>query len=406
MFLKMKSLKHLAAILIAGCCFTNCTNDDTEPSRPGEYFIATYLPTDAPLTGSSFLHTGAIENGSTLSSADALEATPFAYTFVNGNEVIVTSYYLGDQVIRYTRTADGRLQEAGRFTAPASSGPMNVLYANSSKAYLSLSSVGKILIFNPQTMTISGEIDLNQLDIARNPVNPEDTNPDPAVMAIRDGKLYVSLWQVTNSFFSADGTDIAVFDSSTDTFEGVISDPRMATPGRAGYNESMFVDEAGDLYIHGIASFGFVPGQKTGFLRIRKGESRFDPDYFFDLTSLSTSLPGSRVTYFAGLQYAGEGEVFGQIEVPGLFSSPPDYVNDRNYQPVKVNLLDKTLEVLPLPAGNGYSAAVSVEEDRVLFGLSAQSGSGIFSYDRKSGEGTATPVVKTNGSPSNIKRLN
>ncbi len=393
----------LAVITLAAC--DSGLDPDSEPEAPGAFFVATYLPTDGALTGSSFFQATALDEGATLSNANAYETTPFAYTFVRGDAAIVTQHNFGEQVIRYVRGDDESLRETGRFSAPAGSGPYNVVWASDTKAYLSLHFAGKLLVFNPQTMTVTGEIDLTALDIARNPDNPDDTNPDPTVMAVHAGKLYVALWQVTTSFLTADGTDLAVFDVATDDFERVISDPRMSTPGRIGYNESMFVDDAGDLYVHGIASFGFVPGQRTGFLRVRAGQDRFDPDYFFDLTGLTTGLPGERVTYFAGFQYAGGGDVYGQIEVPGLFSSPPDYARDRNYQPVRVNLQEQSLEVLPLPPGNGYSAAVALDGDDVLFGLAAEAGSGIYRYDRATGQASTTPFVRTTGTPSCIARL-
>lgn len=397
--------RRLAALVLAlGVSLTACDSEvEPEPvDDAGTFFVATYLDAGGPLTGSSFFQAAALEDGTTLTNANAFETTPFAYTFVRGNDVVVTSHYFGDQVVRYTRPPGGGLVEAGRFSAPAGSGAFNVVWASDTKAYLTLHLAGKVLVFNPQTMAATGEIDLTTLGIARNPANPEDRNPDPAVMAIRDGKLYVSLWQTTTSFFSAEGTDLAVFDVATDAFERVISDPRMTTPGRPGYNESMVVDEAGDLYVHGIASFGFVPGQRTGWLRVRRGATAFDPTYFFDLTALQTSLPGGRVTYLAGMQYAGGGDVYGQIEVPGLFSNPPDYVRDRNYQPVRLNLQRQTLDVLPLPAGNGYSAAVALDGDRVLFGLTANAGTGIYAYDRRTSQGTPEPVVRTVGGPSRI----
>ncbi len=402
-------LKRLILAAAALVTLPACGDDPTtpEPTEPGTFFVATYLPTDAPLTGSSFFQSTDLdlEDGSTLSNADAFETTPFAYTYVRGNSVIVTQHNFGNQVIRYELDSGGRLVEAGRFSAPSGSGPYNVVWASDTKAYLSLHFAGRILVFDPQTMTVTDEIDLTTLGIARNPDNPDDRNPDPGVMAVHQGKLYVALWQVTTSFFTAEGSDVAVFDVATDEFERVISDPRMSTPGRIGYNESMFVDESGDLYVHGIASFGFVPGQRSGFLRIRNGASEFDPNYFFDLTEVTTTLPGGRVTYFAGLRYAGNGELYGQIEVPGLFSSPPDYVRDRNYQPVRLNMATRTLEVLPVPPGNGYSAGVALEGNRVLFGLAAEAGSGIYAYDRVSGEGSSQPLIRTTGVPSSIARL-
>jgi hypothetical protein len=392
-----------AAALLCACTATlaACSDDATGPADDagGSFLLATYLPTEGPLTGSSFFQATELDQ-TDISNANAFETTPFAYTFVFGNDVIVTQHVLGDEVVRYVRGADGRLAEAGRLTVPGGSGAYNVVYASPTKAYLALQNVGRIVVFDPQTMRQTGAIDLTTLGIARNPANPEDRNPDPTVMAIRDGKLYVALWQVTTSFLSADGADVAVFDVATDRFESVTSDPRAATPGRPGYNESMFVDEKGDLYVSCIASFGFVPGQRGGLLRIRRGQTTFDPSYFFDLAAAGAGVPGGRADYFNGLLYTGGGTAYGTVQASGLFSDPPDFVRDRAYPVVRLDLAARTLEVLPLPRGNGYSTAVARVGDRILFGLAADAGTGFYAYDTRTGEGGTTPVIRTVGSPS------
>ena len=49
-------------------------------------------------------------------------------------------------------------------------------------------------------------------------------------------------------------------------------------------------------------------------------------------------------------------------------TNPPNYLTDFNLQPVRFNLAQQTGEMLPLPAGNGFSTAVSLMDGRVLFG--------------------------------------
>jgi hypothetical protein len=73
-----------------------------------------------------------------------------------------------------------------------------------------------------------------------------------------------ALQQLVTGFSSASGADVAVFDLATDSLERVIHDYRATGPGRFGYNQTMFLDEAGDLYVYCIASYGFEPGQSPG----------------------------------------------------------------------------------------------------------------------------------------------
>jgi hypothetical protein len=259
---------------------------------------------------------------------------------------------------------------------------------------------GRILIINPQTMTQTGEIDLTTLGIARNPANPNDRNPEPAALIVHNGKLHVGLQQLVTAYSSADGTDIAIIDVATDQFEQVVHDPRSAGPGRYGDNATMFVDELGDLYVYCVASFGFVPGQKAGLLRIRSGETGFDPDYFINLTDASVDVPGGRIGLLNGFAYGGDGFVYGIAELPTLASNPPQYATDRNFQPVRVRLDTGAVEALPIPRSNGIARGLTIHEGRVLFGLATATGVGVYSYDPVTRQASAAPVLRTSGDPT------
>jgi hypothetical protein len=70
--------------------------------------------------------------------------------------------------------------------------------------------------------------------------------------------------------------DIAVIDVATDRYERVIHDSRVSSPGRYGIAGTLSLDENGDLYVYGHASFGSNPAQTQGILRIRRGATRQD----------------------------------------------------------------------------------------------------------------------------------
>lgn len=394
---KMKSAFLITIIALAAisCNTTNNGDENTETFR-GDFVAVTSFITDANATqGSSFLQTADLDKP--IDNNNAYEIALSSYAHVNGTEIITTENIAGDLATRYVRDSDGHLTRDRQLTLPPNSFGSNVVWARPDKAYLSLFNLGKIWIFNPQTMEQTGEIDLTELDITRNSANSEDRNPDPAVMAIREGKLYVGLHQITSNFLSENGVDIAVIDIETDQFERVISDDRSASPGRYGFNSNMFVDEEGDLYIYNTASFGFVPNQRAGFLRIPKDSDAFDPGYFLDTTEFEPDVPGNRIATLLGLTYAGNGIVYAMAEVPALQSSPPNYSSDRYAQPVRIDLYEGTLEVLPLPRGTGGSIGIVIWEGAVYFGINAATGSGIYRYDPATGEGLETPVTPVSG---------
>ncbi|MEM1055411.1 MAG: hypothetical protein AAGI52_07780 [Bacteroidota bacterium] len=385
----------LAALLVLSACDSGTDEPEPEPAVP-DVLLVTTVPDQTGQSGSSFVQTISLDQG-TVTNANAFEQTFFVYAHRRGDEVITTQNIAGDEMTRYVRGADGALTETGRLTLPAGGSGSNVVWASDTRAYVSLPFTGQIIAFNPQSMTPLDTLDLTTLGIARNPANPQDTNPEPAVMLVSSGKLYVGLQQFVAPFASADGIDIAVFDAATGTFERVISSGNSGGPGRYGFNQTMFVDENGDLYVYGIASFGFVPGQRPGFLRIRSGETEFDPTYFLDTSTISLPVEGGDTGTLNGMVYGGDGFVYGTIEVIAGRSNPPNFLTDFNWQPVRFNLAQQTGEVLPVPIGNGFSTGVGLIDNQILFGLSTEAATGIYAYDLATGQATADPIVTVSG---------
>lgn len=396
------SFRRVARGLLVAGAISACSDDPPvgpDPTDIPDLLLVTSIADQTGSNGSAFVQTVSLTQG-TASNTNAFEQVFFPYASVYQDDVVVTQHFYGDQAVRYRRGSDGRLSEAGRMSLPAGGFGASVVFASPTRAYVALVYTGKIIAFNPQTMTQTGEIDLTTLGIARNPANPQDRNPEPAVLALRAGKLYVALQQLTSGFASADGADVAVFDEATGTFERVIRDTRATGPGRFGYNQTMFVDEAGDLYVYCIASFGFVPGQTAGILRIRAGQSEFDPNYFVNLSAATIAVPGGRVGLLNGIGYGGNGDIFAMAEIPSLLSNPPNYATDRAFQAIRIRLATGQVEVLPLPRNNGNSTGITFQGNRVLFGMSTTTGVGIYTYDRTSGQGSASPVLTTVGDPT------
>ena len=239
-------LRFILLVFVASTFLVGCDSDSNEPEPvpTPNLIIANGVPDQSGQDGSTFIQAISSQTPS-VTNANAIEQTFFAYTHVRGREVIVTPNTQSDVATRYIVGEDGLLNQTGQLTLPAGGFSANVVWASDTRAFVSLIFAGQIIEFNPQTMTETAVIDLTTLGIARNPANPDDTNPEPGVMLLRDGKLYVALQQFFAPFANADGVDIAVFDINTLAFEQVISTELSGGPGRYGYNQTMFVDEAG-----------------------------------------------------------------------------------------------------------------------------------------------------------------
>ena len=336
-------------------------------------------------------------------NANAFEVGVYPFAYVSGRTVIVTQKDAADVILRFELGDDGALTPGGQLAVPAKSTPGAVRFASADKAYVTLAGAGKVWAFNPTTMTLIKEIDLNGPMFAPSKVGTDDQNSNPDVLGLRDGKLFVGLTQVKVSPITYPGVTVAVVDVATDTVDKVIQDRRGLAPATAAVDQ-IFPDETGDLYVYCGASYGYAPGQSHGFLRIKSGETDFDPTYLFDVSALALDVPGGKTDYFLHLAYAGGGVAYGTVDVPGAASSPPDYAKDHTMQPVMVDLYARTVTKLPVPMSNGYSGAVEIDGDTALFALAAVEGVGIFPFDLVTKSAVTAPAVTTDGYVSTLVR--
>jgi hypothetical protein len=311
----------------------------------------------------------------------------------------------GTDIEIYNIGQDNALTREDILSTPGGAKPTDVLFVSDDKAYLALFEGGIVWEINPVTREQTAEIDLTEYTVGEN-----STSPNPGGMAVKDGKLYVSLSQCYASMMMAeDGVYVAVIDMETNTVEQVIEDQRgFSYGGRPGGTGTVvFVDESGDLYLNaiGVGGWGFVEDQKGGFLRIKAGETEFDPDWEMDFAEYELTIDGETVTtdYLHFMVYAGDGIVYGTAHIPAHDSNPPDYVNDRNYSMVKVDLYNRTMEDLPLPATGAYASDMVMDGDLLVEPVLTDEGAGIWVYDPATGD--AEKVIETNGPIGGIKKI-
>ncbi|WP_080054238.1 hypothetical protein [Spirosoma aerolatum] len=385
----------LVASLAGGCSSSEPTADPS--SGLDKLLITTNITTASPIVG----YVGTLKDLSVTSftNAKSRQSTEYPYVTVYKNDVFVMPQRFGDIIRKYTRQSDGNLAEAGTVVAPAGSQPICTVIESDTRAYTTLFATGKILVFNPTTLAVLNTIDLTKYALGG------DGNPDANVMAFRDGKLYVACSQTSDGYTSKFPVQVLIIDVTNNFAITSATDSRSTWAGSINEQKSIFFDEAGDLYIFCVASYGFGgPTQKCGFLRIKNGQTAFDPTYFFNVADYSiTGVPGNKVDYLQRMRYAGNGIVYATGNIYALASNPPNYVNDRTYGAFKVDLANKTITKLNLPYSNGYGSSVGLFENKVLFGIAGTSGVGIYSYDPATNTASPSPIVTTQGDPSSIE---
>jgi hypothetical protein len=377
--------------------FYACNKNDQPNGAAGIYklLIGTNITSSNPIIG--YLGTMKDLTDSNFTNARSRQTIEYPYVTLYKNNVFVMPHRVGDVVRKFTRMPDGSLAEAGTITAPAASSPLGAVIENDSRGFLSLFKAGKILVFNPTTMKVTDTINLASYGLG-------DSNPDPNIMALRNGKLYVACSQTTNGYTSAHPVQVLIIDVNNNFFIISATDNRTAWAGSINEQKSMFFDEAGDLYLFCVASYGFMSGQKSGFLRIKNGQTNFDPTYFFNVSDYSiTGIPGNKVDYLQRMRYAGNGILYSTGNIYALASNPPNYVNDRTYGSFKVDIINKTITKLNIPYSNGYAASVGLFESKVLFGIAGTNGVGIYRYDPEKDTSSSKPVVNTQGDPHQME---
>jgi hypothetical protein len=377
--------------------FNGCDKKDHEKSDTGldKFVIATNINSGS--TPLAYVGTFKDLSVGSYTNSKAQQTTTYPFLFVYNDEVYIIPNRAGDIVKKYKRNTDGTLAETGSLTLPASAQSNCIAFESSTKAYCSLTNAGKIAVFNPSSMSITGYIDLTSYAIG-------DASPDPTVMALRNGKLYVACPQTSNGYTSSNPAQVLIIDVANGNTIVSATDTRTTYAGNSDTKTSMFFTENGDLYVFCVASWGYAPGQKCGFLRIKSGQPTFDNTYFFNVADYNIAgIPGNHVDYLQHPYYGGNGMVYSCGNIPALASNPPDYVHDFSFGSFKVDIVNQTITKLNFPYSNSYSASVHAFENKILYGLSTATGVGIYTYDPAGNVTSPNPVVTTQGDPGVIE---
>lgn len=308
--------------------------------------------------------------------------------------------YMGNskvEILRYNIDADGNWIKKGALAIPADASACDVVELNSEKAYVTLQGLGIITVFNPTTMTKITDIDLNGL-------RQLNTNVSPAVMLIRDGKLFVGLNQMNSQWMPEQNTiELAVIDTNTDKLEKHIvnSSIGFCFATRPVDHNSIFMDERGDIYINCIGSFGYIPQMRGGIVRIKKGETEIDKDYYiaFDQTEVS-GLSTHHADFLSVVLYGGNGVLYAYANSnaldPNAMANPYLSMTDI---PVVIDLKAKTIKVIEgMEISNPHVTAIGRYKDLIVFGSANKKANGFYTYNPKTQQ-VEGPVMRVQGNP-------
>lgn len=314
------------------------------------------------------------------------------YTFpafgAQGDENVVTKW--GRSGTKLTKTAT--------MPIPLNSVPRHISFVNATKAYL-ISLIGKLFIFNPQTMELTGEIDLSSY------AAPGLAVPMFGSPFVHNGRLYVTLNQTDMTFQPATEPQIelAVINTQTDKVERVIYEKASGIGiGAYTYGQQTFIDEKGDMYLMCTGAYGMNPKYKTGILRIKKGETEFDPTYNWVLNDQTIEGESGKTVWLLQSQYAGNGKMYATMDIPSYWANPtsPNWFTDKSLISVEMDIYNKTVKKLPIPMTSSFGGAVEKYKNLIVFAINGRNDVGFYTHNPATGETSSDAVVKVDGAPA------
>ncbi len=401
----MNRIKAGALLLLIGATVSLVSCDkDEEPKNEftkAEAIIYTMTPNpDNQETGTAWLQT--LENLEPKKVSNA-NAHPIGYGLMplyNGDD-IYTFPSLGETggslvLTKWTRKGGDIVKVA---TMPLTSADMlsTGVILDANKGYLT-SRLGKIITFNPTSMTRLGEINLNQYA----------AEGLQTVMLgqpfIHEGLLYISLIQLGQEFNPKTGpqVELAIIDIKTDKVVKVIKEDKSGISiGNYPYGEPIFVDEKGDMYFLFSGMYSMLPDYKTGFLRIKKGETEFDPTYSWVLNDQEIEGETSKTRWAEICRYVGNGKLYAQLDMPNYWANPNagDWFNDKSVISVEMDLYKKTIKKLDIPPTSSYAVSVDRYKDLIVFSVFSKESNGFYTYNPATGEASKEAVIKVDGYP-------
>lgn len=404
--------KKIFFVAVAALCLYSCKKnepDKTIAGGTGDILLTTALPNATGMDGTVYMQliedpeagkTMAVDNKNGIN-------VPFgsSYPMVIGQEVYVfPSYHLTmdkNELIKYHHT-NGVLQKVGSMQLPANNSANNLVKISPTKAYLSLAGLGKIYVFNPETMQKTGEIDLTSLGI-------QDNNPDIGIMIERDGYVFAGLSQMVGGWTSPEyykQADVAVIDTRTDALVKMISEKTsgFSQATRPIDPKSLFMDEKEDIYISCLGNFGMVAGHKAGLLRIKKGETDFDPTYHWAITGDTIEGEEKAAGFAASICYVANGKAYGYIDIPGYYMPGETGHSAVSNRAVVFDLYNqKMTKIEGLDLSNGYGILVSKYKNGLAIANASTKTKGIYYLDPLTAEINPTPMITTIGNPMAIE---
>lgn len=385
----------IAALMILG--IQSCKKDGGEVEKAAANYAVSITGTAAPVT-SYLLSTKEFPSG-TVGTETALESQSSAVIFKYGKHIYQNNFGAPATLRKYEFDAEGKPQEKGSFVIPGLKTIGSVSFTSETEAYATVAGFGslpKLVKFNPSTMEVISTIDLSGL------LKTGAAEIYYIGLVQRGNHIFMGVNYRNNTFGPLeDKVFVAIINETSGTLEKLIADDRSTNMWNSGTESSfaansMAKDSNGDIYVMGYAD----KGKPSGILRIKNGETEFDPTYFFDLNA-ATGKPCFGILHF------GNGQTF-TVRYEDAAAYPFDNKKVASCQYYKIDLANKSVagnisNNIPPFFGN-KAFAVKFDNDKIYFNVAGKESNSVYSYQISNG--TVAKAFDLSGVCNGFAKLN
>ncbi len=397
-FLKSWQLIALSVFL----SFVACREDDEpiqEVKGKKPILLETTVKNPDGVSGSSYMQLVEKLEGN-IDNSNAIQVDFSTSIEVFGNDIFVFPAFgqTGNtEFKKYTYSKEGVLGMPQVMQIPSGVTIMNAVKVSEDKMYAPSFSIGKIIIFNPQTMQKTAEIDITKYA-------HKDSNPDASYGILREGLYYLPLNQIGADWMPhADHlqTDVLIIDTKTDKVIKMISEKQsgLCFPTRPMMKNMIFTDERNDIYITCIGYFGFNPMHlNNGFVCIPNGKQEFDTSKSWDISKTTIEGTSYKPASVMNAKYIGNGKLIAFATIRELTDNP---YTAKNTMAVLIDLNAKTIKKIEgVPLTDAHSVVLEEHKGNIILGIYGKDKVGFFTYDPKTEK--VTHNATTVGNPTYV----
>lgn len=363
-------------VFFSACKKDKTVEPDDEPSTCTTAKYAIMNTAGAWPSQTSYLQSLPDLNASNIGNGNALEIAAAATIWRFDGNVYSSSFGAPATLIKYQLNGNCKAEESKKMMVVGANTFSSIEFISPTKAYAAVGGgLARLVVFDPSSMQITGEVDLSPIQKKGSP------NVYYCGSIVNGNNLFLATYYSDANYAeSFDSCFVAVIDVTTNKVKKLIADGRTGMSLGNGALGSVFTkDKNGDVYVQGLGYKFNTREVPSGILRIRNGETNFDPAYFLNLKT-ATGADCYTVNNFNGTAFTW------RVEDPTDFWG----FNGANFKLYKLDLVNATSlgEVsTAIPKSKATNTAILrlLEDNKVYIGVAGDTENALWTYDLSSG---------------------